>query len=108
MASVKIQVDAFEWDDRNERECKTHGLDYWRIIEIWANKPLYFRNKQSEKAPPRRGTHIMIGPDYDNRFWGVPMIPTTAYAVWRPITGFPAGPNLMTMYANEMKRLLKW
>jgi hypothetical protein len=108
MASVRIQVDEFEWDNVNETECKYHGLNYWRMIEIWANRPLYFPNKESDDGPARRGTHIMIGPDYGDRFWGVPIVPTSGYGVWRPITGFPAGPNLMTMYEDEMKRLLRW
>jgi hypothetical protein len=109
MASIQLKVDAFEWDENNERECKDHGLTYWRLIEIWDNRPLYFANKESAKGgPPRRGTHIMIGPDYGDRFWGVPILPTAIYGTWRPITGFPAGPNLMIMYENEMKRLQRW
>ena len=88
----QIDVWQFEWDDEN-LEHQTHGLTPAIAELVKDNSPEFFRNK-----PGKTGSHQMIGPDINGRFWTVIILATPYKGRWRPITGWPSDANEIQKY----------
>jgi hypothetical protein len=85
----RIDVWEFEWDDTN-LEHQEHGLAPVLAEQVKDLSPKFFRNK-----PAKAGTHRMIGPGINGRFWTIILKPTAERGRWRPITGWPStGPDV--------------
>lgn len=104
MAGLRMQVVSFDWDEKNEGECRYHGLNDRIVTEVNLRQPLYFANYVGRTA-----TVMMIGPDYTGRFWAVAILPspTGIKDCWRPITGYPADKNEIELYNQEKTRLAR-
>jgi hypothetical protein len=82
----EIEVSSFEWDDDNEEHLyqERHGwVTIADVTDVHLNAPRYFRN-----LPDRGGTHVLIGPSFEGRFFYIVLAPTKEEGRWRPITGW--------------------
>lgn len=62
------------------------GLDDGVIVDVLEGEPRFFLNESG-----KGGSHIMIGPLPDGRFWTIILIESDPVRkVWRPITGWPS------------------
>jgi hypothetical protein len=91
----RIDVWEFEWDDAN-LEHQEHGLTPLLADEVKDRSPKFFANK-----PGKAGTHKMVGPDTNDRFWTIILLPTAHRGRWRPITGWPStGPDAQRYHST--------
>jgi hypothetical protein len=87
-----IQIEEVEWDEHNEAHAARHDITPWLVDDILDGRPLFFPN-----LPGRSGTHKMIGPSREGRFWTV-IIVEVAEGRWRPITGWPSDKPEVELY----------
>jgi len=80
---IDLDVDSLEWDERNLTHVAQHGVTREEIETVLANAPQFFAN-----LPERSGTHVMIGPDANDRFLFVVLAETATKDVWRVITAY--------------------
>jgi hypothetical protein len=86
-ASGELEIRAFEFDDRNTRHFHS-GLNETIIWDVWAGPFRLFVNAPN---PTRTGSHLMIGPDAEERWWTVVLLLIDDQEwLWRPITGWPS------------------
>ncbi|HEU0074791.1 MAG TPA: BrnT family toxin [Dehalococcoidia bacterium] len=78
---IDLDVDSLEWDERNLTHVADHGVTRDEVEAVLANAPQFFAD-----LPERSGTHVMIGPDANNRFLFVVLAETATRNVWRVIT----------------------
>ena len=89
----------FEWDSANLFHVLVEapkGITPALLEVIKGNEPKFFE----ESRPGRSGTHRMIAPDDDGRFWTVILLRKTDY-LWRPITGWPSTNRQIQAYKDE-------
>ena len=79
-ALVLLQL---QWDEVNEEHLAEHDVTIEDVEEVRQNAPRFFLN-----LPDRSGTHVMIGPRFDGRFFYIALAPTNEHGRWRPITGW--------------------
>ncbi len=90
-------VDAeFQWDTRNLEHAARHEVSPRLVLAIAANEPRLFRNS----GTGRSGSHLMIGPEDDGRFWSIVLL-RISEEIWRPITGWPSTNTEIARYASE-------
>jgi hypothetical protein len=94
---TSIKVECLEWDDENEGH-QVHGLNLWIADQVKDNLPQFFSNRAD-----RTGTHKMIGPDNNQRFWTVILLRTTKPGIWRPITGWPSSESEIEAYVQARR-----
>lgn len=90
---VHIQVWEFEWDERNESHCARHNVTPLVVEEVRDGAPEFFPNKAG-----KTGTHMMIGPDVDGRYWTIIIVPGADEGRWRAITGWPSDKPELELY----------
>lgn len=88
-----MRVAELLFDDVNEEKLAGHGVRAWEVRQVLDEAPVFFRNKQ-----PNRATHIMVGPTFGGRLLTVPIEETAMPGVWRPVTAFDAGPQERARY----------
>jgi hypothetical protein len=81
-----IDAEELEFDENNVSHLARHGVSREAVEQVHRNTPRYFRN-----LPEHSGSHVMIGPDENGRFYFVVLRPTSTARRWRPITGWPLG-----------------
>lgn len=90
----------FEWDAANMRHVlfdRPHGVTPRLLRDLSRGAPELFVN------PPRigrSGTHLMIAPDADGRFWTIVLLHRRD-TLWRPITGWPSTDSEIRRYRGE-------
>lgn len=82
---AEIKVWEFDWDEENLTHCELHEVTPELAQEVMNASPMFFLNR-----PGKTGTHIMIGPDANRRFWTIILLETPTEGLWRPITGWPS------------------
>jgi len=93
-----LEIRSFEIDARNSGHFQVHGVDTNLIYDVLAGEPIFFGNPPADN---RSGTHLMIGPASDGRFWTIVIVMTHEPGVWRPITGWPSTTKEMTTWREE-------
>ena len=93
-----IEIEHFQWDEENENH-QTHGLNVWIADQVKDNTPVFFPNERD-----KTGSHKMIGPDNDQRFWTVILVRTDTPKIWRPITGWPSGDSELDAYVDARQK----
>jgi hypothetical protein len=97
MERAAIEVSALVWDERNEAKLAAHGVTPEDIENVLANAPRFFVN-----LPERTAEFIIIGPDFEGRFYYVPIVPTHEAGVWYVVTAFPVNRRrALRVYKNE-------
>lgn len=94
-----ITVEAFIWEDRdggNLEHCARHGVTPVVAAAVLGESPRFFLND-----PGKTGTHMMIGPDDNGRFWTVVILPGAEPGQWKPITGWPSTTTEIGRYNGE-------
>ena len=94
------EILGLEWDDDNLRHIlveSPHGLTRLLVETVKDTAPLLFINEPREG---RSGTHVMIGPDADGRFWTVILL-DRGLGIWRAITGWPSTKSEMSLYGRR-------
>lgn len=94
-----ITVFTFRWDDGPEgnlAHCARHEVTPVVVIQVYERSPLFFLND-----PGKTGTHVMIGPDANGRFWTTIIAPTSDEGEWKPITGWPSTNTEIRRYNGE-------
>ncbi len=92
---MEIEVNGFEWDEKNETHSARHQVTPIIAAEVLCGTPLFFRGR-----PRRTATHMMIGPALDGRFWTVHILETAKPGIWRPITGWPSTEREIRLYRS--------
>jgi hypothetical protein len=77
-------VDDFLIDDDNEEKFWSHGLSASHVRQVLERSRTIRRNRKG-----RRATHQMIGRDRQGRCIAIPIEPTHAPTIWRPVTAWP-------------------
>jgi len=85
----------FEWDEGNTPHATRHGLTPYITAEVGLLAPQFFINEEG-----LTGTHIMIGPHEDGRFWTIVLI-DLGDDRWRPIAGWRSDSEEMRMYWQQ-------
>lgn len=96
---MAIVVDAFVWDEENESHCMRHGLTPFIAEEVRSRAPLFFLNKKRTT-----GSHLMIGPALNGRFWAVVILKQDNPGLWRPITGWPSSERQIVLYNEKLRQ----
>jgi hypothetical protein len=97
---VDRELAAFEWDESNLYHMlveSPHGLGPDLCEEIKDDSPKLIPNRQ---RAGRSGSHLMVGPDKEGRFWTVVLLDRSR-GLWRPITGWPSTANESRLYREE-------
>ena len=79
-----IEVSNLELQDTNVEKLLGHGFTPSDVLGVFANEPQFFSN-----LPARSGTHVMLGPDAEDRFFYIVLIESAPAGTWRVITGYP-------------------
>jgi hypothetical protein len=93
--SRTIRIDAWDIDENNTEELAAHGITLETVDNVAEERPRFRRNKKHRSA-----THQMIGPDAGGAFWVI-CLRETGPAIWRPITGWPAGEHEMEWWRKS-------
>lgn len=78
------EIDAFLIDDENEEKFWHHGLTSARILQVLELGFRLMRNRNQ-----RRALYLVIGRDSQGQCIAIPIEPTHAPGVWRPVTAWP-------------------
>jgi len=78
-----VEVRELEWDEENEAHSR-HGVTPGVSASVLGNQPRLFANRAGKS-----GTHMLIGPDEDGRFWTMILL-DLGNGRFRPITGWPS------------------
>jgi uncharacterized DUF497 family protein len=87
----------FEWDEWNLRHIlidRPHGVTPALVLQVSNESFRLFANSMNEQ---RSGSHLMIGPDADGRFWTIVLLELTNER-YRPITGWPSTSSEIRRY----------
>lgn len=98
-----IRVDELEWDETNLEHCARHGLTAEIAESVRSKEPEFFR----ETRKGRTGTHAMLGPSTEGRFWTIKLKRTSREGVWRPITGWPSTNSEISSYQDARQATIK-
>jgi hypothetical protein len=79
----EIELVELEWDQVNQTHIAEHGVTAREIEEVRNVAPKFYRN-----LPDRGGTHVMIGPDSNGRFYYVVLAASSKAGHWRVITAY--------------------
>ena len=80
---VDIDVHELEFIEPTIAKLIDHKIRVEDVEATFANAPQFFEN-----LPGRSGTHVMLGPDADGRFFYIVLIESSRSGVWRVITGY--------------------
>lgn len=69
------------------------------IVEIGDGAPKLFPNEPGEG---RTGSHMMVGPDANGRFWTIILLHLHG-DLYRPLTGWPSTNPQIRMYREEVE-----
>lgn len=92
-----LELVDFEWDSGNLRHILSdspHGLTPALCHQIRDGMPRIF---EARKGPGRSASHMIIGPDDDQRFWTI-IVVYKEHGMWRPITGWPSTGSELKLY----------
>ncbi len=95
----RISVSTFRWDnglEGNLAHCARHEVTPVVVTDVSKRSPLFFLND-----PGKTGTHVMIGPDTNDRFWTIIIAPASDAGAWKPITGWPSTNTEIRRYNGE-------
>jgi hypothetical protein len=73
---IRIEIQRLDWDEENENHQKW-GLNLWIADEVLNDRPLFFSN-----GLRKTGSHKMIGPTPEGRFWTVILKRTALAKIW--------------------------
>ena len=90
-----MDVDELEWDESNETHCAQHGVTPGLVEAVLDGQSKLFPNRAG-----MTGTHMMVGPDINGRFWTIILLHLQD-ARWRPITGWPSTGQEIQRYKGE-------
>jgi hypothetical protein len=88
-----IDPDDLDFDQENIDHLARHGVTMKDAFEVLYNAPRFFLNQ-----PNRTGTHVMVGPDLEGRFFLISIEPTQREGVWRPVTAWKLGRHGLRIY----------
>jgi len=88
-----IVVESFAWDDGIEAHLARHGVTRSDLNAVLAKTPRYFENLDG-----RGGSHVMIGPDDEDRYFYVSISQTQRPDHWYPVTAWPLGRRGLRLY----------
>ena len=77
-------ISAFLIDDENEQKFASHGISALQVMQILGNIHVVRGNRRR-----RRATHQVIGLTDGGSCIAVPIEPTHAHGMWRPVTAWP-------------------
>lgn len=77
-------ISAFLIDDENEGKFEAHGITVAEVAQVLENRHVVRRNRKR-----RRATHQIIGLTNGGSCITIPIEPTHANDVWRPVTAWP-------------------
>jgi hypothetical protein len=81
-----IRIKRLQFDERNLAHLGLKSIDDVVVKEVLEGSPRFVGNLVG-----RAGTHKMIGPARDDRFWTIIIVQVDAASeLWRPITGWPS------------------
>lgn len=78
-----IQVDDFVFDDENEEEMAAHGISPDHVLQVLLTPYSVRKNRKG-----RRASHLLVGRDLQGQCIAVPVEPTYARGLWRPVTAW--------------------
>ena len=87
------QASGIEWDDGNERELARHGISLLDVLQVFANGPVWGRNKNN-----RAGQYKMVGQTNGGRLLTIIILMAAGSEQARPITGWDSTLGETTRY----------
>jgi hypothetical protein len=91
---MSLDVLDLYFDEENERKLAAHGVTIAEVIQVWTDRPRYFKNRGN-----RRATHAMMGETADGRLLLIP-IERLRPGLWRPVTGMDPTPHQRGRYGG--------
>jgi len=91
-----ISVESFVWNDEIEAHLAKHEVTRAHIRAVLANTPRYFENLEG-----RGGSHVMVGPDNEGRYFYVSISRTVEATRWYPVTAWPLGRRGARIYNSR-------
>ncbi len=76
-------IDAFVMDEENAEKFALHGLTDRQVDQVLDSPFLHYRNRRG-----RRAARLVIGRDHGGQCIVIPVEPTGAPGVWRPVTAW--------------------
>jgi hypothetical protein len=95
VASVKLYIEEWEWDDGNIDKLSKRSITPELIEdEIWLEAPKYLRNRRGRSAD-----YLMVGPDRGGTMWTIGILQVADDpATWRAISGWKSKPHEQEWY----------
>lgn len=76
-------IRAFVMDEENAAKFAGHGLTERQVDQVLDGPFLHYRNRRG-----RRAARLVVGRDHGGQCIVVPIEPTGAHGVWRPVTAW--------------------
>jgi uncharacterized DUF497 family protein len=89
------QANGIEWNDGNERELVRHGISLADVLQIFANHPVWTRNKNN-----RAGQYKMVGQTNGGRRLTIVILMAGDSDRARPITGWDSTRGELRRYGR--------
>ena len=77
-------IEGFLFDDVNEAKIASHGLSARQVLQVLDNVHTVVPNRKR-----RRARYLVVGRDNGGSCVAIPVEPTHALYIWRPITAWP-------------------
>lgn len=87
------QASGIDWDDGNERELARHGITLADVLQVFANRPAWTRNRKH-----RAGQYKMVGETDGGRRLTIVILMAEDSDKARPITGWDSTRGELTRH----------
>lgn len=92
---MRIRIEGFRISDRAESKMWAHGIEPRQLYEMLSRRMTVVANRKDRAAD-----YVVIGRDASGRCIAVPVFPTSAPTIWRPITAWYCKPGEATRLEN--------
>lgn len=81
--SADIEVNDLEFGDVTVTKLVGHEVTPTDVLAVLANEPQFFKN-----LPGRSGSHVMLGPNMEDRFFYIVLVESSKPGTWNVVTGY--------------------